>query len=231
MLIEQLLRLNLQHFAEGEETPVVNDPEPPADNEPPEPAKTFTQEELDKIVKERLQRDRNKYADYNDIKGKLAEFEAAEQARKEGEMTELDKLKSQLETKDATASELTSQLTALQESIKKDRIKNAFNRVASSKNIEYLEDAFVMANLDSIEVADDGTVTGLEDAVEELVKNKPYLVTQKVQKPVGEPTNGSQKKADKTSEQMLHEAAEKARKSGRLEDRVAYANLKRELGQ
>lgn len=49
--------------------------------------KTFTQEELNAIVGERLARDREKYADYDLLKKKAAEFDKIEEASK----TELEK--------------------------------------------------------------------------------------------------------------------------------------------
>lgn len=50
-------------------------------------AKTFTQEELDGIVRDRLQRERAKYADYDSLKDKAAKFDELEEANK----TELQK--------------------------------------------------------------------------------------------------------------------------------------------
>lgn len=52
-----------------------------------EPERTFTQTELDAIVRDRLQRERNKYADYEAYKEKAEKFDAAEEAQK----TELQK--------------------------------------------------------------------------------------------------------------------------------------------
>lgn len=53
---------------------------------PDDPSKTFTQEELDEIVKKRLERERGKsaekYGDYDNVKAKLAEYEKAEEERK-----------------------------------------------------------------------------------------------------------------------------------------------------
>lgn len=49
--------------------------------------RTFTQAELDSIVKERLSRERGKYADYEEIKAKAAKFDEVEEANK----TELQK--------------------------------------------------------------------------------------------------------------------------------------------
>lgn len=50
--------------------------------------KTFTQEQLDTIIADRLARERSKYADYDDLKSKAAKFDAAQEAGK----TEIQKL-------------------------------------------------------------------------------------------------------------------------------------------
>lgn len=50
--------------------------------------KTFTQAELDAVVKDRLKREREKYSDYDDLKAKAAKFDEAEEANK----TELQKV-------------------------------------------------------------------------------------------------------------------------------------------
>ena len=47
-----------------------------------EPERTFTQTELDAIVRDRLQRERNKYADYEAYKEKAEKYDAAEEAQK-----------------------------------------------------------------------------------------------------------------------------------------------------
>lgn len=55
--------------------------------EPSKEPRMFTQEELDLIVKERLGRERSKYADYEDMKEKAAKFDEISEASK----TELQK--------------------------------------------------------------------------------------------------------------------------------------------
>ena len=47
-----------------------------------EPERTFTQAELDAIVRDRLQRERSKYADYDAYKEKAEKYDAAEEAQK-----------------------------------------------------------------------------------------------------------------------------------------------------
>ena len=44
--------------------------------------KTFTQAELDQIIRERLQREQAKYADYDSMKEKAQKYDAAEEASK-----------------------------------------------------------------------------------------------------------------------------------------------------
>lgn len=69
--------MNLQLFAEGDPDPADPTPDPA----PPAPDKTFSQAELDRIVAERLARDRKGREDYDDIKTKLTALEQAEADR------------------------------------------------------------------------------------------------------------------------------------------------------
>ena len=57
---------------------------PKADEGKPE---TFTQADVDRIVKERVQRERAKFADYDDLKAKASRFDEIEDANK----TEIEK--------------------------------------------------------------------------------------------------------------------------------------------
>ncbi|MDD6666715.1 MAG: hypothetical protein PUE58_01900 [Lachnospiraceae bacterium] len=57
-------------------------------------AETFTQEQVDAIVKDRLSRERDKYKDYADLKSKAAEYDKQQEANK----TELQKAQEQAES-------------------------------------------------------------------------------------------------------------------------------------
>ena len=79
--------------------------------------RTFTQAEMNAIISDRLTRERSKYADYDDLKAKAAQFDAAQEAGK----TELQKanekaakLQAQLDTltKANTLRELRSKVAA-----------------------------------------------------------------------------------------------------------------------
>jgi hypothetical protein len=51
------------------------------DKSPGSQGKTFTQSELDAIVKDRLDRERKKYSDYSDLKAKAQKFQESEDAK------------------------------------------------------------------------------------------------------------------------------------------------------
>ncbi|MBQ3979969.1 MAG: phage capsid protein, partial [Lachnospiraceae bacterium] len=70
-----------------------------------EPERTFTQSEMDAIIRDRLKREREKYADYDALKEKAGRFDAAEEAQK----SELQKA---TERADALQAQLDSMLKA-----------------------------------------------------------------------------------------------------------------------
>lgn len=220
--------LNLQLFAEEDPEPT---PQDPSADPTPEPEKTFTQAELDDIVTKRLERERKKFTDYDDLKSKLAEYEHEREEKQRAEMTEIERFKADLEKEQAAKQTLESELTTLRESVKQERIRNAFITAAQAANIAYIDDAWSLADKSEINVGDDGKVVGIDALIASLVESKPFLVAQNPTKPktIGDPTDVPPK-GQKTAEQMLKEAADKARASGRSEDRAAYAKLKRELG-
>ena len=55
-------------------------------------SKTFTQEELEKIIADRLERERRKYKDYDELKKIAEEYKQI----KESQMTEQEKLQARL---------------------------------------------------------------------------------------------------------------------------------------
>lgn len=86
-----------------------------------EQERTFTQAEMDAIIGERLRREREKYANYEDFKAKAEKFDAAEEAAK----TDLQK-----------ATELAESYKAKFEAYEKEiNTRNAREKVANEKGI------------------------------------------------------------------------------------------------
>lgn len=232
---EELFDINLQLFADGGEgDPPVDDlkgeQDPPAKEPPKDPEKLqMTQEELDVLITKRLERERKKYSDYDDIKTKLTEYEKKIEEKRLADLSEKEKAEELTKKAEEEKQTLAQQLETLQKQIQQEKITNEFIKLATKYNIEYIDDALKLADLSGVKVGEEGTVEGVEDVIKSLVENKPYLVKQtKEPKQIGGASQGKPNE-DKTSEQLLKEAAEKARKTGRLEDRVAFAKLKSEL--
>jgi hypothetical protein len=198
-----------------------------------ETPKVFSQEELDKILTDRISRERkklDKFADYDDLKTKASEYEQLLEEKRLSELSEKERLEEIARKHEEEKQSLAQELESMRESVNAEKIRNAFNQIATSQNVNHLDDAFVLADLSAVTV-EDGKVVGMEDAIKALVDNKPFLLAKKQPTPIGESTNGNTERADKTAEQLLKEAAAKAKASGRNEDRMAYAALKAELNK
>lgn len=233
-----LLTLNLQYFAEGgeQEAPETNpDGQPSAETqvESSESAeKTFTQAELDEIIAKRIARVEKKYEGFDDLKTKLSEYESQAEEKRQSELTDLQKAQEQAQQFETQLQELTAQLEAERNNARQQAIKNEFIKVASSANIIDIDAAMALSDLSAVEIGEDGKVNGVDDVIKTLVENKPYLVAKKQTQPIGTATNGgSGGQSEKTAEQLLEAAAEKARQTGLLKDKAAYAQLKKQLGK
>lgn len=240
-----LLPLNLQFFAETdgsetqqdapqvEETPenaVESPTEAPktAENE----QKTFTQAELEEIIAKRLERERKKFADYEDVKTKASEYEQKLEEQRLAELTEKERAEELAKKYEAEKQELAAQLEAIRKEAEAEKVRNAFTKAATSAGIEYVDDAIALSDLNAITIDENGGINGLDEIITGLVENKPFLLAQKkAPQAIGNPAQAANSIADKTAEQLLKEAADKARKTGRPEDRVAYAKLKKQLGK
>lgn len=194
-----------------------------------EAPKTFTQEQLDEIVTKRIARESKKFADYDELKAKLAEVEKANEEKRLADLSETEKAKELADKIEAEKSDLLAQLEAERKARANEKITNAFIKAASSANIEHIDDAIKLTDMSALTIDENGDVNGVSELIAELVEHKPYLLaTKKTQVTIGA-TAGTTATRDKTDEQLLEEAAKKARETGRTSDKVAYAQLKRKL--
>jgi hypothetical protein len=173
----------------------------------PAPAgKTYSQEDVDRVVRDRLARAEAKYADYGDLKRRAAEYDklaeaskteqqrAVEQARKEGETEALARVNSRVITAEARA-------------------------LAAAKQFRDPTDAvaFLRGNgsLDSIKVNDQGDVDtkALEAALDDLAKAKDYLlITPQNPRPAGDAGQGPRTPTGVQSmNELIHGLATKGR--------------------
>ncbi|MFD2702780.1 scaffolding protein [Paenibacillus shunpengii] len=188
--------LNLQLFAEDPEPTPPQDP--PAD---PQPPKTFTQDEVDRLITDRLSRERKKFGDYDELKTKLTEFEQAEEERKKAEMSAHERLEAEkaeaLKAADEAKAERDQALTAANQRL----IKAEFRALARELNVrkDAIDDALKLADLSAVTVDDEGNAVGVEDVVKALIENKPFLVEQPKNRGIGKDTNSTNNSAIDTS--------------------------------
>lgn len=149
-------------------------------------ATTFTQAEVDRIVQDRLNRDRAKYADYEDLRNKVTEFEKHKEALTQ---QELEAKKEYEKLKDGWAQKENEYKTKLSEAtiqLQGERINNALTNEILKKNA--YPDAVALLR-PMVKYNADGTMTisgkdangmtsdiPLEQGVEQFLKDRPYLV-------------------------------------------------------
>ena len=213
---------------------VVN--ENPTVDEPIEPAKTFTQDELDKIVADRIARERKKYdkfSDYDSLKTKADEYEKALEEKRLAELSAQERAEELAKKFEAERNDFAKKLEELQSQAQREKVVNAFIKAAPGVNIpaDRIDAALKLADLSAVTVGENG-IEGLDAVMSALVETYGFLAeTKKPQKPIGEPSNSPKDTADKTNEQLLQEAADKVKRTQSMEAKVAYAALKAKLGK
>lgn len=141
-------------------------PIPPEPVQPPVPVpadKTFTQADIDRIVTERVSRERGKFADYDDLKSKASQFdELAEKSRTEGEK--------------AVEAARKEGFTEAQQKAN-DRYLKAKVHALAAKDLADPADAVRLLDLAQFKPDADGEFddAAIKAAVGQLMKDKPYL--------------------------------------------------------
>jgi hypothetical protein len=182
-----------------------------ADDTQQQAAKSFTQEDVDRIVKDRVARAKSKppddYEELKAAKARLAEIEEANKTELEKAQTRAAELEQQAKDADARAREA--------------MLRSAVVAEAARKNVVDPDAAAVLLDRSVLEFADDGTPSNIADAMDSLLKAKPYLVGGAR---AGSADQGARKggndKQQITREQlkdMSPEATVKARQEGRLD--------------
>lgn len=124
-----------------------------------------SQAQLDRIIQDRLKREREKYSDYNDLKTKASEFDKI----KEANQTELEKAQ-------ARAQELEEKATKAEQRAMQMAIRSAVINEASKQKALSPEAAYKLLDTSTLTVEDDGTVKGVSEAVTALLEENTFLV-------------------------------------------------------
>jgi hypothetical protein len=127
--------------------------------------KQFTQADIDRIVADRLARERAKYSDYDDLKAKAGRLDQLEAQSK----SDLDRAveAARQEGEQAAAARLNGTV-----------VRAEARSLAAAAKFRDPGDAVAFLDLTDIKVGDDGTVDGdaIKARLDDLAKAKPYLL-------------------------------------------------------
>lgn len=126
---------------------------------------SFTQADVDRIVQERLARERQKYSDYDDVKAKAERYDELEAEQQ-----------SDLEKAEREAEQLRQENEQLKQQQTSSRRRRALERAAAEAKFHDPADAAAQIDEDLLEVDEDGNVTNAEALVSDLAERKQYLV-------------------------------------------------------
>lgn len=119
--------------------------------------RSFTQDELDTIVKDRVKRERKMWE------------QKIEDEKKKAAMSEAERLKAEKEEAEKNAA-------AVIERANQRLIRSEVIAQAAKLNIVDPDAALALMDKENVKVEDDDTVTGVKKSLEALIKAKPYLV-------------------------------------------------------
>ncbi len=156
---------------------------------------------MDRIVKERLKREREKYADYGDLKKQAEKWAEHEEAQK----SEIQKAHERAEQAEAARDEA---LAAANERL----LKAAFVAQAAQLNVAHPEDAYMLADLSEVEITDDGAITGVEEAVKTLLEAGRLVVRKGAAPSLDGGAGGGKSATDQAAQQLSEEQLATARK-------------------
>ena len=110
-----------------------------------------------------------------------AKRKKAEEDAKTAELSELQKAQKERDEAKAENARLATEQ-------QKERVNTAIEKAARGLKFRDEADAVTMIDRSKVKIGDDGTVTGIKESLEELVKAKPYLVETPEEK---KPTKGT----------------------------------------
>lgn len=180
--MENKYHMNLQLFADNPDTVGAGGSTPTPEDKGGATKVMFSDEqqaEVDRLVLARLAR-AEKDAGQRTLEAQAkslgyesyAAMEAAAKAHKATQEKEKSDLQREQEAKVAAE----AKAAQAEERAKQAYIKASFVAHAAGANLVDVEDAFRLADLSGVTVKDDGTVEGVKEVVEALVKAKPYLI-------------------------------------------------------
>ncbi len=174
----------------GDEAKQEDGGTPPPDDKQDKQERTFTQADVDRIVKERVGREQTRYADYDDLKKAAGELSKL----KEAQLSESEKLAKRIAEMEQAAADREAAAKVTEMEINERLIRAEVRVVAAGLNFVDPDEAYKLADLADVSLDEDGGVQNVGKALEALAKAKPHLL--KAATVGGSPPNQPFKKSD-----------------------------------
>jgi len=197
-----------------EATATENDGKTEAETNPPEKieaeasSKTFTQDELDKVVQNRLAREREKFSDHDELKAKAAKLDEIEAANQ----SELEKAQVAREKAEKQSAEVLAKAN-------ERMLKAAVLSEAAAAQVKKPELLFRALDKNGLTVGDDGEVSGAKEAVEAFIADNPEFVGKQTPKEADQGARGNGADNQVSEAELANMTAEQIKKAtdeGRL---------------
>lgn len=134
-------------------------------------AKTFTEAELNSIIKDRLDRERKKYADYDSLKSKASKADEYENATK----TETQRLADKLESLQKALEEKERAIAERDAAIAEHSRRAIIGKVATDLGALDPYDANILLATVEVNAADPKAEATITEKIKALTESKPYL--------------------------------------------------------
>lgn len=162
-----------------EQAPVAEEPTP-AGQEPEAP-------EIDiEAMRKELAEARREAAKY---RTSLRKFEQEQKDKATESMTAEERYKTELGT-------LQQRLAAAEQTAHDRLVRSAVVSAAAKAGFVDPDDAFALVDHGALDISEDGSVTGVDDAIRAIAKAKPYLVRPKATSSTAAPAGGPQAPSD-----------------------------------
>ena len=124
----------------------------------------FTQDEVNRLVGARAKEVRNQFGDYKQLQDRAAKADELEQAK----LTEQERLEARASEAERKAADAAGQIASAM-------IASEVKVRASQLGIIDPDAAYLLLDRSNVRYGEDGGVTGVDDALTQLLEDKPYL--------------------------------------------------------
>lgn len=133
--------------------------------------KGFTQADVDRIVRDRLARQKAQFGDIDELKRKSQQFDELAESQK----TEVQKALERAEAAEARAAELEAKTSEFEERERSVKLDARITAAAAAAGVSDVEAFVALFDRSGLEFDDDGKPTNIEDGITATLQKHPIL--------------------------------------------------------